>query len=293
MRYNSLLCEIDLRGAEWVVTAYFSTDARMIEVVEAKRDPHLRTGSLISGAPESFVKTEDELIGHLSDPIDIAEIRKESYTKEVLEAIFFPRSMSIRQAGKKSNHGLNYNMQYRRFALENEMEEAEAKKLVERYHHAYPGLRLMYQAVERQLNIDRTLTNCFGRKRRFLDRWSQDMLNSAYAQIPQSTVVDVLNQGYVAIFEDDDLDLEPRAQVHDSCVLCIPLVSWEDMAHIVARCRKHLAIPCEYHGRSFTLDTEVKIGANWGEAAMRKIPDPVTAEALEEAWERSLGAASM
>jgi hypothetical protein len=121
-----MFLEFDLANAEWVVTAYLAGDENMIEIIQSGRSPHIATGALISGAPEEFVLEEHKLLGMQSDPDTIRSIRK---GLKIPQGIFMPRSMSIRQAGKKSNHGLNYGMRYRRFALENEMPETDAKPI--------------------------------------------------------------------------------------------------------------------------------------------------------------------
>ena len=92
--------------------------------------------------------------------------------------------------GKKSNHGLNYDEGYNTFALINEIEIAEAKRIVNLYHSIYPGIRQWHEFIKRQLSTDRTLTNCFGRKIRFFDGWSDSLFKAAYSALPQSTVAD-------------------------------------------------------------------------------------------------------
>src|SRR5215510_138225 len=132
-----MMLEFDLAGAEWVVVAYLANDENMIGVVKSGKSPHIVTGSLISGASEDFVLQEHKLVGSHTDPNTIEMLRRQL---TIPPGIFLPRIMSIRQAGKKSNHGLNYNMKYRRFALENEMPEADAEPIVNAYvNKAYPG----------------------------------------------------------------------------------------------------------------------------------------------------------
>ena len=125
------LVELDLSGAEWQVVAFVSNDPNMIEVVRSGKDPHVVTGSLISNAPEDVVVREDKVVDKASEPDLVSRLRADMTELEDIPNLFLPRAMSIRQAGKKSNHGLNYNMGYRRFALENEMQEGESKTIVE------------------------------------------------------------------------------------------------------------------------------------------------------------------
>jgi DNA polymerase I-like protein with 3'-5' exonuclease and polymerase domains len=296
--------EIDLVQAEWVVTAYCSRDARMLQVVKDRLDPHLRTGSIISGAPESFVAFEDGIVGHMTDPVDIDEARKalpktwtdRGKTYNVAD-FFLPRSMSIRQAGKKSNHALNYDMGYRRFALENEVDESEAKVIVETYKTiAYPGLQTYYRDIQWELrNNDRRVKNCFGQTRKFMGRWDADLLLAAYSFKPQSTVGNVANFGLRRIYRDDEgcmARVQLCAQVHDSILCQHTFDTWEELADQVHRCDTHLTTTCTYHEEDFQLRREVAIGRDWGEESMIEVRDytPDTlADALKAAWEGGCG----
>ena len=181
----NILMELDKAGAEWVIVAYASGDASMIHVIESGKSPHTVTGSLISGAPEEFVERENAIIGHHTDPDTIYDLRMEHFQNEFENSNwFFPRIFSIRQMGKKSNHGLNYDMRYRRFALENEMDETESKAIVESYHRdAYPGIKLWHNTIKNKLNENRTLENCFGRRRKFFDAWGPELFDAAYSFI--------------------------------------------------------------------------------------------------------------
>lgn len=288
---NKGFVEVDLVQAEWVVTAFLSTDQRMLEVVISGRDPHLRTGSLISGAPEDFVELEAEVVGHATDPVEIAKSRKAlpREWKDILVSDFFlPRNMSIRQAGKKANHGLNYNLQYKTFALYNEMPEADAMRICKIYREvAYPGLTKYYDVIEEELRRNnRTLVNCFGQTLQFMDRWNQKLLNAAYAFKPQSTVGNITNFALRKIYLDNNKEIIPAAQVHDSLLNEHTWSSWDDLAQQVDYVRDRMSTPFEYNSMKYTLKTEVKIGINWGEDGMISLGSgEVDENALEEAWD--------
>lgn len=281
-----LLYEVDLAKAEWVVTAYAAPDLRMIEVVETNKDPHINTGKLISDAPESLILHDHKLVGHTSDPTEILKIRKDANLP--LADYFFPRSMSIRQAGKKSNHGLNYNMQYKRFALENEMDEGDARRICDLYRNkAYRGLPIWYEAIDRQLRETRTLINCFGDKRRFMERVDHDLLSAAIAFIPQSTVARVVKYGMKGIYLDPlryMSKVDVRANVYDSLTGQMDFSSFQEGADQIRRIRYHMSEPCRYHGREFTIRTDVKVGLSWGEGFMVNLPCLNLEKELEEAW---------
>lgn len=264
--------EIDKRQAEWVVVAYLCGDANMVRVIEEGRDTHVHTASLMFNVPLEVIMLDDKLTGYNTDPDVIAAMRLEH---EIISrfAGAFPRTMSARQCGKKSNHGLNYDEGFTQFALINEIEQREAKRIVEMYHLIYPGIRVWYEHIKRQLMKDRSLTNCFGRKVRFLDAYGPDMWKAAYSMLPQSTVVDSLNQGMVKIYNDasitgtEDANVDLLAQVHDSILLQIPLEVLRSFRFTELRQRVHDYVSPElsYNGRTFKIATDDKLGLNWGQ----------------------------
>lgn len=268
----ALLIEFDKAGAEWVVVAYASGDGRMIEVIEQGKSPHVITGALISGAPEDLIQQEDDLLGHMTDPEILAAERSKQIPALLEGDYFLPRSMTIRQAGKKSNHGLNYGMKYRRFALENEIEETDARKIVESYtKKAYLNIPKWWESIQRQLHKDRTLVNCFGRKRTFMDAWGVALFEQAYAFIPQSTVVDITFRAIRSFWDNRTQlrDWEMLAQVHDSILFQYHGSDWLDMAETarwLALAEDCLNPRMEYGGREFQIGTTAKIGYHWDES---------------------------
>lgn len=270
-----LLIEFDLAGAEWVVVAYLAGDQNMMEVVNSGRSPHVVTGALISGASEEFVEQEYKVVGSNTDPDTIMALRS---TLTIPPGIFLPRSMSIRQAGKKGNHGCNYYMRYRRFALENEMPEDDAAPIVSLYSEkAYPGIQDYWRVTRETMQTNsRTLTNCFGRKVRLMGEWGIELWMAAYSFVPQSTVFDVCRKGMISAYNDDTLpfhDMHLGAQVHDSLMAIYPTPAddWHNLAKFIRKMvHAHMRHELHYTGatdkveRSFTLGVDAKIGFNWG-----------------------------
>lgn len=274
-----ILMEFDLAGAEWVVVAYLSRDKNMLGVVNSGKSPHVVTGALISRAPEAFVLAEHELVGSHTDANTIEHLRRKL---DIPPGIFLPRVMSIRQAGKKSNHALNYNMRYRRFALENEMLEEDARPIVEAYStQAYPGIQNYWGDIRRELKDNkRCLTNCWGRKVHLRDEWGEALFNQAYSFKPQSTVVDIVNRAMCLAFKDESRAFEKMflgAQVHDSLQIQAPVPEdFEDWIMLAAMARKvkedYMRPEIEYHGTKFRLGCDMKMGLNWGAMHGVKLP---------------------
>lgn len=264
--------EVDKRQAEWIVVAYLANDASMIKVAEEGKDAHTYTAAMMFSLPEDVIKEEAKLVGQNTDPDRILEIRTTMGLRA--EHVYkMPRTMSCRQAGKRSNHGLNYDEGPNKFALINEIEQTEAKRIIDLYHRVYPGIRKTYhESVKRQLQKDRTLTNCFGRKVRFLDGWGPDLWKAGYSMLPQSTVVDCVNQGMASIYHDDWLCAGTRgadllAQTHDSILLQVPLEWFSPggkFPEALERVYKAVSQELEYSGRKFRIATDSKLGLNWG-----------------------------
>lgn len=275
-----LMFEIDKAKAEWVVVAYLSGDPNMIRVIEEGLDPHIYTAHLMTGLPEELIAEENELIGHLTDPDEIGRIRNQLQHGSSANSLaydsaeFLPRTMSVRQCGKKSNHGLNYDEGYKTFALSNEMLESDAKKVVQLYKYkAYPGIPIWHKNTQQKLMDDRTLVNYFGRQYKFLGAWNEDLFKAAYAFIPQSTVADLVNLGITNTYYDTRADLrelELLGQVHDSILGQFyiapdnPSTIIVTMARAMKQVGDYMDLPMEYGGREFRIDNDLKVGPSWG-----------------------------
>ena len=254
----------------------------MLSVVHSGKSPHVFTANFVTRIPEDLILKDHKAVGDVTDPTAIRDIRAKE-VPEVLElekkGHFLPRTMSIRQAGKKSNHALNYGMKFRRFALENEITEADAKPLVDKYSTvAYPKLPLWWEDVRRRLrDNDRTLTNCFGRKVKLLDEWGHELWMAAYSFEPQSTVADCTIQGLRKAYHDN-MDIWMQrvrfgAQVHDSLMFQYPEKDPEGMAHAILRVREHMTPLLRIKGQEFRLGCDVKIGRDWGHMKEVKVSD--------------------
>jgi DNA polymerase I-like protein with 3'-5' exonuclease and polymerase domains len=268
--------EVDKRQAEWVVVAYCSGDANMIEAVESGKDIHVHTACEMFNVSPEIVKMDHKLVGHTTDADAIRELRHSSLA--LVQAMrdcgkTWPRSMSLRQCGKKSNHGLNYDEGVNGFALVNEIEIAESKRVITAYHKIYLGIRIWHESIKRQLNRDRILTNCFGRAVRFLGAWGDELWKSAYSMLPQSTVVDGLNHGMEAIYEDAEIcgvtgaNADVLAQVHDSILLQFPISYLRDKANfdwVLEKIKEYTSPEMSYSGRVFKIASDFKFGINWG-----------------------------
>jgi uracil-DNA glycosylase family 4 len=267
-----VIYSIDISQGENRIVAYVGRIIPMIEAFENNIDVHSLTASLIFGKPIDEVSDEEES-SDLGDG-----------------------THSERFWGKKANHGLNYDLGYKTFALYYEMPEQDAKWIIEKYHNAYPGVREGFHLlVQNMLRKNRTIENLFGRKRLFLNEWGDKLFKEAYAQIPQSTIADLIDErglSYIYYNEDKFRPVRLMAQIHDSIVFGLPLsIPWERHAEIVMDIKSSLEQPLVFHEREFILPADVSIGLNMFKKEMRefksrKIPNDTIAFAkmLEGAY---------
>ncbi len=268
-----IFIELDLRQAEWVVVAYDSGDASMIKAVEEGLDVHAYTAEQMFGVPMEIVQFEDKILGHTNDPDEVSQKRPLIRELDPYRDNWMPRAMSMRQCGKKSNHGLNYDERKKTFGLINEITEKEAQVVIDLYHRSYPGIKRWYERIQSQLGTDRTLYNCFGRKCRFLDRWNDDLFKAAYSFIPQSTVGECVNRGMVDIYNSKDSSLtewEILRQVHDSINFQAPETDIRRIARGIKHAAMYLSPLLSATGREFTIAVDCKIGYSLDK--MKEIP---------------------
>jgi len=262
---------IDLSQAENRIVAYLGPDRNMMQAFASGKDIHSSTASLIFGIPYEDIRRMD---------------------KDDEKCPLGGGHFTHRFWGKKSNHALDYDLGYKSYALQLEILEKESKWIWEQYHKAYPGVRKYHKIVQAQLMKDRTLTNLFGRKYRFTDRWGDSLFKDAYAFIPQSTVADIINRrGINFIYYHTDLLLEPveiLAQVHDSIVFQIPKsVPFNETALILRLIVDSLETPLEWMGREFVIPAEVSVHTeNFKDGReLGKISDLMLEEVVEKLQE--------
>lgn len=279
-----MLLEFDLGGADYFVTAFCANEPRMIDIFRSGKSPHPITGSRIFGVSEDAIIRENKLVGLNNDPDEIAELRKQ--LPELKSAPFLPRTMSIRQAAKKANHGLNYREGYRTFALKNEIMETEAKRIVTLYREkAYPGLLDWYDRIDKTIRDTRTLTNCFGRCVYFQGALDDATFREATAFIPQSSVFDITGRAMPLMLEDETSDFataELLAQVHDSLLTQYLSRDFRAMARYAIRLALDYMSPTlHYNDMDFVLSVGLKAGHNWGHTHEIKLTRDADALALE------------
>jgi len=232
-----LVVSQDLGQAENRVVAYDAQEHRMISAFETGTDIHKQTASLIFEIPVSEV------------------------------------SYDQRQTGKKSNHSLNYGQGVQGFATQWLLPLSQAKFIHTRYHQVYPGIREWHTRIRDELSRNhRTLTNCYGRKRTFMDRWGETTFKVAYSYIPQSTIADKMNRDGVQYLYYSQ-DLFPEAvflnTIHDSIRYQIPLsAGMERILEIISLVKAQLETPISWKGREFSIPVDTQVGFSFDKNSM-------------------------
>lgn len=232
---------IDLSQAENRIVAYVGRIESMIDAFESGKDVHRLTAGLI------FNKPPEEI----SDEPGSCSLGNGESTE--------------RQWGKKANHGLNYDLGYKSFALYYDLPEKDAKFIVERYHAVYPELRRNFHGyIKDCLRKDRIVTNLMGRKTLFLSALEDSTFKAAYSCIPQGTVGDIINErGMAFLYYSEFLrPVELLQQVHDSITFQIPLsLPWSYHAEALQQIKDSLEQPLTTHyGRQFVIPADTCMG---------------------------------
>ena len=264
-----LFMEFDLSQAENRIMAYICPEPTMISAFERGEDIHSKTASMIFGIPaDDIIRMDKEKV--------LAPIGDGNHTH--------------RYWGKKANHGLDYGEGYKKFSLLNELVESEGKFIFDMYHRIYPGIRDGHEWIRNQLYKDRTLVNCYGRKRTFMGQWGDTLFDAAYNFIPQSTVADKINQdGLIFMLQNEEFELvELLNQKHDSIMLQIPIeLGWDFMSKRIIALRNSLEKPIKWHNISFIIPVELKIGLNlFSEKVVNISSDDNIAHRLAEVYGR-------
>ena len=272
---DSAFFEFDEEGAEWVIVARLADDPRMIEVAEGDESPHTITAHYAFGVDKEVIKNEDKLLGHLTDPVIIKRMREEHFPILLQPNQFIPSNMTLRQGGKRANHGLNYDFGYKSFAIKYDMPERDGKRIHSLYRRIY-AIEDYHRDVVHQLRRNhKTLINCFGRKYHFLGNMNDELFKQGYSFEPQSTAADLMNRGLKRIWNDTQLERwRLNIQVHDSGLFQHPIpvnepvwIAWHRWLRIAKDIKQmiaHMTEPLTCKGHTFTIPIGLKVsGTNW------------------------------
>ena len=262
-----VLVNVDLPGAEWVVTAWLTGCEKMLEAT--KRNIHAYTAHLMTGLPYDTILLEHKAVGDERDPERIAAIRAalpEPHLSHVAGLSNLARDGSIRQnLGKRPGLALNYRMGWHEYAEQTGQAAREAKEQVARYHSAYPGLLTWWREVEMQVAANRyvetlqgTLIPMMGAIR---GKEADQTYKSAIAAIPQGTIANHTHSAGVKLHR---AGFDLRMNGHDALLIQLPLAGPVETLQQIERIVAAFNIPLKSKHGEFRLLPEVKMGLNWG-----------------------------
>lgn len=277
-----VIYSFDLSQIENRIVAYVGGVLSQIEAFEQGIDLHTLTASVILNKPFDQISNKD-------GSSDLGDGRQ-----------------SERFWGKKGNHSYNYDYGYKAFALKYEVTESEAKMIFAKLDKGYPQIRSVYHAIIQNMLQGtggypaRTVTNLFGRNRLFLGPVIPSFPNSplaacqatwreGYAQLPQSTTADKINeQGLEYIYYNKHLfgPVELLAQIHDNVTTQIPLsIPLIEHARMILLIKQSLETPIYWHNREIATPVDLSIGFNMYKEQMVDLKSkqiPGTPELLAE-----------
>jgi DNA polymerase-1 len=170
-----------------------------------------------------------------------------------------------RAVGKTVRHSRNYAAGPTVLANRLGISIAQAKQLIELDKAADPLLEKWHVAVDEEIKRPRVLTNLFGRKHRFLDRWGDSLFRSAYSYIPQSTIGDLLNKALLSVYNAHTklpFELSILLQLHDAMYVTCKEEYIQDALNFL---RSNMLIPLQYGSSTFIIDVEFKLKSSWAE----------------------------
>ena len=270
-----LLLEMDKRQSEWVITAYLANDSEMIAIINTGVDPHSATAHMVTGIPLEAIASENKAIGHTTNPEEIERVRDDLVVDSlsapfnlIAEGHFVPRTLSVRQMGKKCNHALNYMMGARQFSLETGMAEPECVEARDKYLAGYSKLPEWWAGVRKTLHNDRGLRNICNQYRGFIGTVDDALLKDAVAHLPQSVSAWMVNMAMNEIYRSTQHEVaagEMLANVHDSILFQYPYEKIDQLARFCTIVKHsmepELTAPSGLH---FRVETDIKIGFSWG-----------------------------
>ena len=250
--------QADYKQAEAVVVAYLIGDKKLQNLFKASfglsdaecksrnLDVHIITAASMAGYSVEFITTDEGL--------------KVIFSQEV--------SKEMRRVGKTIRHAKNYSAGPGVLANKLGISMPAAKQLMTTYDLANPELQIWQRNdIQRQLAETRTLTNLFGRKHKFLDRWGDDLFRSSYSYIPQSTVGDLLNKALVILHDEFGSELTIALQLHDAIYIAVDdnEAAIERGKYLLKHCMIERVQPLVCKQQEFFIDIDFKVGHYWSD----------------------------
>ncbi|MBL8724690.1 MAG: DNA polymerase I [Planctomycetes bacterium] len=225
-----VLLSADYSQIELRILAHLSEDRALVEAFAKGEDIHSRTAALVHGLLPTLVTPE------------------------------------LRNQAKIVNYGLIYGMGASRLAAETGMRPPEAKRFIEQYFRALPGVKRYLDASLQMAREQKEVRTLFGRRRLLGDIDSTNAMqriaaeNMAVNTPIQGAAADIVKRAMLRVHESlhrHGLRAQLLLQVHDELVLDVPEEELGLVQRLVVdgmRGAAELRVP---------LEVSVGSGANW------------------------------
>jgi len=253
--------EPDLNGAEARVVAILANDLRLIKAFKYNVDIHRLTKAWID------FNSPDDLLSQFWESTNDRETA--SLARQINSILKVAISDEERQLGKKFRHAANYAMGKREAAVQANISEYKAARILEAIHKTNPNIQQVFhkEIQETLAENGRRLMSPNGRERLFLNQWGDELFKEAYAQIPQSTVSDQTKQA-ARMVERRLPWVQILVECHDSFLCQVPIARVDETIPVI---REELERPidfsrCSLPRGALVIPCEIKIGdKNWEE----------------------------
>lgn len=222
-----VIWEVDKKQAEAYVVFLLGEDYEMLELLKN---------------PEYDIHTETTLLCQIAT--SYAEAKKKD-----------PRFIgkTIRHMGAYDAHKnkvmKEINSGAKRFGLKVKVSEWKAGTFLDKFHKLSPRIRgTFHPSVREALEVNnKCLTNPFGMRIRFHDRWDEDLFKAAYAWIPQSTIPESVRVAALELEKTYHKDLGIVIEAHDALIgQCKP----DEAVDIINTVSTEFAKPIDFSGCS-------------------------------------------
>lgn len=196
---GKLIWDADLDRADLQVVVWEADDSLFKLALQRGVDIHLLNAFVLSGV----------------EPPDLEELI-EGGSKHDRYLHWRSKYKLLREFAKVFCHGTNYGGSAKTMAGHCGVLVHEAEKAQKIWFGAHPGIKAWHRRTGHELMTRRAVSNKFGYTAIFFDR-VETLLPEALAWVPQSTVAEVINRGWINLLANQK-DNEVLIQVHDSLV---------------------------------------------------------------------------
>ncbi len=225
-----VLLSADYNQIELRILAHASGDKALVDAFQRGDDIHARTAALVHGLLPNMVTPE------------------------------------LRNQAKIINYGLMYGMGASRLAAETGMKAPEAKKFIDSYFRALPGVKRYLDASLQSAREQKAAWTMFGRRRPLADIDSTNAMqriaaeNMAVNTPIQGAAADIVKRAMLAVhavLASRGLQAKLLLQVHDELVLDVPEVELIEVQRLVRDAMVNaatLSVPLDVsmgHGRTW------------------------------------------